>query len=267
MRAVLVSCALLSLLVAGCGGDDSGEADAVTTTREDVAATSSAPERDDTTATDDGTTTSSSTSTTTTASPTPTRTRTSTPSTTTQAVPQAPEPCSPAALSDDLLGSPSGVGVIECEHGWAYAYYEGGDGDADFIAQRQGDTWVHVATMGSPVCREELMDQGAPPSVVRVLIPCDEMYPPEGGSQEPDTDCTIPTEQYGATYAFPLRGLTCDEAAGIWYSAADYGAPSFETPISSQGWDCYVYPYDPGSYVAGACYSHSGGEEFVLNVP
>lgn len=264
MRAALISCVVAGLLLAGCGGDDGTGDDLVTSTGDDLAATSTAPVADTATMTEERTTTTRSTTSST--SPTTTRTRTSTPTTTTQAAPP-PEPCSPAALSADLLGTPTGVGIIECEQGWAYAYYEGGDGDNDFIAQRQGGTWVPVATLGSPVCREELTEQGAPQSVVRVLIPCDEMYPPEGGSGEPSTACTIATEQYGATYAFPLRGIGCDEAAGVWSSAANAGPPSFDTAIQVRGWECYVYPYDPGSFVAGACYSTSGGGEFVLNLP
>lgn len=258
MRTVLVSCALVGLLVAGCGGEDASDG-VVSSTGDHVAATS-APGPDEATTTREPATTSS-----TTTAASPTTTRTSTP--TTQAAPPAPEPCSPAALSTDLLGRSSGVGVIVCEQGWAYAYYEGGDGDTEFIAQRQGGTWVQVATLGSPVCREELAEQGAPPSVVRDLLPCDEMYPPGGALPEPDTDCTIPTEQYGATYAYPLRGVTCDQASSVWYSAANTGRPSFGTPVVTQGWECWVYPYDPGSRVAGACYSASGGGEFVLNVP
>lgn len=177
-----------------------------------------------------------------------------------------PDPCSPEVLSLDLLGSESGVESFVCEQGWAYAYYVGETGDAEFIAERQGGTWVKIAVLGSPVCQEELMDQGAPRSVVTDFLPCDVMYPPEAPTQ-PAEDCILPTEQFGATYV-TLYNVSCDEAADIFYSAADNYPPSFDQPIVLQnGWECWVYPHDPGYRVAGECHAQDGSADFILNVP
>lgn len=180
---------------------------------------------------------------------------------------QVTDPCAPDTLSNDLLGYSGGIGIFTCESGWAYAYYVGGDGDAEFVAQHQGGQWVNVAGMGSMTCREELTETGAPPAVVRDFLPCDEMYPSDEDAAPVD-DCVIPTEQYGATFAEPLRNVSCDEAANQWYSASENSPPSFESPITNaNGWECYVYPNDPSSRVAGACYSPDGSAEFVLNLP
>ena len=175
-----------------------------------------------------------------------------------------PDPCSPDALSLDLLGYEGGVETFVCEQGWAYAYYVGGTGDAEFVAQSQSGTWVQIAVLGSPTCQEELLDQGAPQSVVVDFLPCDVMYPPEEPT-EPVADCVIPTEQFGATYA-TLYNLGCDEAADIFYSAADNYPPSFDQPIVQNGWECWVFPHDPSYAVAGSCHAQDGSAEFILNV-
>ena len=178
-----------------------------------------------------------------------------------------PDPCSGDSLSNDLLGYAGAVGVLKCEQGWAYAYYQGGEGDTEFIAQRQSGTWVQIATLGSPMCQEEFWEMGAPPAVTIDVLPCDVMYPPEGADPLlPDTDCVIPTEQFGATYA-TLIGISCDDAASRWYAAADNYPPSFDTPIVLDGWECWVYPNDPSSWVAGSCAALDGSASVILNVP
>lgn len=166
-----------------------------------------------------------------------------------------------------MLGYAGGVGVIACEQGWTYAYSLGGEGDSEFVAQRQDSQWVRIAGLGSPTCQEELKEQGAPQSVVTDFMPCDLMYPPDT-EEEPVEDCVIATEQYGATSVEPLFGVSCAAAADRWYSVADYNPPSFETPLfTTDGWECWVYPHDPSSRVAGACYAPDGSAQFVLNVP
>lgn len=184
------------------------------------------------------------------------------------AVPAPPtedgDPCSEAALSRDLLDADTGVAPIECEQGWAYAYYVGGDGDNDFIAERISGTWTYVMALGSPTCREELLDRGAPESVVQVVLTCEEMA--GGDDDEASVDCVINTDVYGPTNAV-VDGLTCDEASAIWASAV--GEPSWDTPIpAADGWECYAFP-DDGEFdtaVAGTCDAPDFSASFVLYV-
>lgn len=183
------------------------------------------------------------------------------------AVPAPPtedgDPCSEATLSRDLVDADTGVAPIECEQGWAYAYYVGGEGDNDFIAERISGTWTYVMSLGSPTCREELLDRGAPESVVQVVLTCEAM---PSDDDEASVDCVISTDVYGPTNAV-VDGLTCDEASAIWASAV--GEPSWDTPIpAADGWECYAFP-DDGDFdtaVAGMCDAPDFSASFVLYV-
>lgn len=171
--------------------------------------------------------------------------------------------CDPQTLSQDLLGEDTGIEVIECEQDWAYALAVEGEGDSDFIAERGTGTWTSVMTLGSPTCREELLEQGAPESVVEVVRSCEEAQAPGGGSE---ADCTIVTEQHGATNVV-LDNIPCEEAAAIWESAG--GEPSYEDPVeAADGWSCFVFPRDAleATAVAGSCDAPGYTASFVLYV-
>ena len=167
------------------------------------------------------------------------------------------------------LGYEEPIEIFVCESGWAYATYIGGTGDTEFIAQRVDGVWVRVMGMGSPTCQDELLDMGAPPSVVVDVTPCDVMYPPDQpppADNPPSSDCTVQTEIYGTTYA-DLVGVSCDEARALW-AAADTGQPgSWDEMVPvSEGWECTVVPYEPYPPIAGACIGPGDGDQFfVLN--
>lgn len=271
MRRIGVILAVVAFALFGCSADDEPEpTDASPTTAtdgDDSDRTSSEPARDQVV-------TSSAPAATTTEAASPTSSAAEAPDdppveTTSEAAPPAPppapDPCAADTLSHDLLGVAGGIGVFVCEQGWAYAYHVGGTGDAEFVAQHQNGEWVQIAGLGSPTCQEELMERGAPRSVVVDFMPCERMYPPEEPT-EPVADCVIPTEQYGATYA-TLYNIGCDQAAEQFYSAAENYPPSFDQAIiTPNGWECWVFPQDPSYAVAGSCHAPDGSAEFILNV-
>lgn len=166
------------------------------------------------------------------------------------------------------LGYNEAIEIFVCESGWAYATWIGGTGDTEFIAQRVDGVWVRVMGMGSPTCQDELLAMGAPPSVVVDVLPCDVMYPPEEptappADDPPVSDCTVQSELYGTTYA-DLSGISCDAARARWADVATGHPGSWDEPVlTTDGWECWVIPYDPTSSAAGSCYSTTG-EEFTL---
>lgn len=186
------------------------------------------------------------------------------------ALPPAPDPCSAQAMSSDL-GYDEPVEIFECESGWAYATYIGGTGDTEFIAQRVDGVWVRVMGMGSPTCQDELLDMGAPPSVVVDVTPCDVMYPPDQpppADNPPTSDCTVQTEIFGTAYA-DLVQVGCDDARAVWAAAATGHPGSWDELVPAYGgWECTVVPYEPYPPIAGACFGPGvdGEQFFVLNL-
>ena len=172
--------------------------------------------------------------------------------------------CDTTVLSRDLVGAETGVVVVACEQGWVYGVYSEAEGDAEFIAQHSGGAWTQVSTLGSPTCREELQELGAPDAVVQDVLTCEEMA--GGEDDEASVDCVIITDVYGPTNAV-VKGLTCDAASAIWASAV--GEPSWDTPSpAADGWECYAFP-DDGEFdtaVAGTCDAPDFSASLVLYV-
>lgn len=191
------------------------------------------------------------------------------PAQTEAAPPPPPDPCSAQAMARDL-GYDEPVEIFECESGWAFATYIGGTGDTEFIARRVDGVWVRVMGMGSPTCQDELLDMGAPNSVVVDVLPCDVMYPPDqappAGDASP-SDCTVHAEIFGTTYA-DLGQVSCNEARAVWAAAATGHPGSWDDLVpSSGGWECTVVPYEPYPPIAGACFGPGDGDQFfVLNL-
>ncbi|QDO88128.1 hypothetical protein FNH13_07010 [Ornithinimicrobium ciconiae] len=191
------------------------------------------------------------------------------PPTQTEAAPSpAPDPCSAYDMGIDL-GYGGAVEIFECEAGWAYATSIGGTGDTEFIAQRVDGVWVRVMGMGSTTCQDELLDMGAPPSVVVDVLPCDVMYPPDQpppADNPPSSDCTVETEIFGTTYA-DLAAVSCEDARAVWAAAATGHPGSWDELVPAPGgWECTVVPYEPYPPIAGACSGPGDGEQFfVLN--
>lgn len=76
--------------------------------------------------------------------------------------------CSKVRLGTDLGLDVQSVEVRACEAGWAYVD-PGGMGDVQFIAHLVDDRWQGVIYFPSPLCRDEVNDQGVP-AVVAELV-------------------------------------------------------------------------------------------------
>lgn len=285
----IAAAAALALALGACSdGDEAPEIDTASTSApapDDVQTTSAAP---DDTQTTTAPAPSPTTEEPTTEEPAPEPTSEPEPEPTTEEPPAASSPeCLPDEMARDLE-APDGVSVLACEDGWAHAYFEGLEGgDADFAARLTDGRWEAVAVLGSPTCRDELRDLGAPESVVEPFMECDEMYPPDeptepeptdeptepAPTEEPEpteppgADCAISTEEYGETVV-ELEGMGCSDAQAVWAAAVAQGDPSWDEPVfTDDGYLCWINPYSADSGVAGSCSGPDGGTAFALNVP
>lgn len=191
--------------------------------------------------------------------------------------------CVPEEMSRDLDAGVD-ITVYECEGGWAYANYEVGEGggDSDFVARLADGTWEQVAALGSPTCRDDLRELGAPEVVVEPFLECDEMgdpgEPPTGQPTDPaptpeptgappSEDCRVQTAEYGETVAV-LDGMDCGTAQGLWQEATGLGEPSWDDPVlTADGYLCWINPFSEDSTVAGSCAGPDGSDAFSLDIP
>ena len=280
MRRLLAAVAVSAVLLTGCGdkAENPAPADPTPTTAattHDLDASTVTVEPTDAEATVAPPEATQATTGTTPATTTTTTTEASAP----EAAPVAPPPapvrpavtgCDDDGLSQDILGFPGGVSVRFCEGGWAFATYPNAPDAPEFIAEQVGGRWFHSVALGDPVCQDDLTTRGAPPSISKLVPPCEApapTAPPTSPPTEPATPCVINTGEYGDTRA-DLVEVTCDDASAEWELAESNTEPSWTIPwVTPTGWECFVTPYDPTSKAAGSCYGPDGTAYFTLYLP
>lgn len=97
----------------------------------------------------------------------------------TEAVDDQAAPCDEGVLSDDL-GTVVTVVDGQCQGGWALVS-TGGQGDTTMLVAQMGARWGMVTGMPSTMCRQDLLDAGAPATVVdAVTLACNGTTPVVG---------------------------------------------------------------------------------------